>query len=185
MRVCLSVLLLMVSAGAFWIMWDRSHLLYATPETESAFLKNYTPQHVIERFQCNESSSHAAGTGSGAGKDFVTHQASFSWFFAMRSDKLLPLITALNDDLAAQLSLNGAQILSRSGDARTGFHYDYSLGKSLGSVTISPVSLDSGIQRAMPLPKRMVDVATKVELAEKWYPKQQTAMQASLNNSIP
>ena len=185
MRLCLFVLLLMVSGGAFWIIWDSSHLLYATPETESTFLKNYTPQHVIERFQCNETSSHADGRGNGAGKDFVTHQANFSWFFAMRSDKLLPLITALNDDLAAQLSLNGAQILSRSGDARTGFHYDYSLGKSLGSVTISPVSLDSGIQRAMPLPKSMVDVATKVELAEKWYPKQQTAMQASLNNSIP
>jgi hypothetical protein len=185
MRACLFVLLLMVSAGAFWIMWDSSHLLYATPETESAFLKNYTPQHVIERFQCNESSAHAAGSGGGAGKDFVTHQASFNWFFAMPSDKLLPLITALNDDLAVQLSLNGAQILSRSGDARTGFHYDYRLGKSLGSVTISPVSLHSGIRRAMPLPKCMVDVATKVELAEEWYPKQQTAMQASLHNPIP
>jgi len=103
----------------------------------------------------------------------------------MRFDKLLPLITALNDDLSAQLSLNGAQILSRSGDARTGFHYDYRLGKSLGSVTISPVSLDSGMHRAMPLPKCMADVATKVELTEKWYPKQQTAMQARLNNSIP
>lgn len=185
MRACLSVLLLMVSAGAFWMMWESSHLLYATPETESAFLKNYTPQHVIERFQCNESSSHGRGSGGGAGKDFVTHQASFNWFFAMRSDKLLPLMTALNDDLTAQLSLNGAQILSRSGDARTGFRYDYRLGKSIGSVTISPVSLDSGIHRATPLPKCMVDVATKVELAEKWYPKEQTAMQASLSNSMP
>jgi hypothetical protein len=184
MRACLFVLLLMVSAGAFWIMWDSSHQLYATPETESAFLKNYTPQHVIERFQCNEDSSHAAGGGGEAGKDFVTHQASFSWFSAVRSDKLLPLITALNDDLAAQLRLNGAQILNPSGDPRTGFHYDYRLGKSIGSVTISPVSLDSGIQRAMPLPKCIVDVATKVELAEKWYPKEQTAMQAGLNNSI-
>ncbi len=185
MRACLFVLLLMVSAAVFWMMWDSSHLLYATPETESAFLKNYTPQHVIERFQCNESSSHAAGSGGEAGKDFVTHQASFSWFFAMRSDHLLPLITALNDDLAAQLSLNGAEILRRSGDPRAGFHYDYRLGKSLGSVTISPVSLNSGIHRAMPLPKCMVDVATKVELAEKWYPTQQTAMPASFNYSSP
>jgi len=128
--------------------------------------------------------SHAAGTGSGAGKDFVTHQASFSWFFAMRSDKLLPLITALNDDLAAQLSLNGAQILSRSGDARTGFHYDYSLGKSLGSVTISPVSLDS-VSNVRCRSRKVWWMWHEVELAEKWYPKQQTAMQASLNNSIP
>jgi hypothetical protein len=140
---------------------------------------------VIERFQCNESSVHADGTGSEAGKDFVTHQASFNWFFAMRSDKLLPLMSDLNDDLAAQLSLNGAHILSRSGVTRTGFHYDYRLGKSIGSVTISPISVDSGIHRAMPLPKCIVDVSTKVELTEKWYLKEQTAMQASLNNSMP
>lgn len=48
MRACLSVLLLLVVAGAFWVIWDSSHRLYITPETESAFLKNYTPQHVIE-----------------------------------------------------------------------------------------------------------------------------------------
>jgi len=185
MRAWLSVLLLMIIAVACWMMWESSHQLYVTPETESAFLKSYTPQRVIERFQCNESSSHADGRGGGAGKDFVTRQASFHWSFAMGSDKLLPLMTALNDDLAAQLSLNGAQILSRTGNARTGFHYDYRLGRSIGSVTISTVSLDSGIHRAMPLPKSMVDVATQVELAEKRYPKEQTAMQASLKNSMP
>lgn len=157
-------------------------MLYATPETESAFLENYTPQHVIERYQCNGSSSRVGGSGGGAGKDFVTHQASFDWFFAMRYDKLIPLMTALNDDLAAQLNLNGAQMLSHGGDARTGFHYDYRLGKSIGQVIIRPVSLDSAIHRAMPLPKCMVDVATKVELAEKWYPNEQTAVKASLNS---
>ena len=185
MRACFSFLLLMVSAGALWTMWDSSHRLYATPETESAFLKNYTPKQVIERFQFNESSVHADGTGHAAGKDFVTHQASFNWFFAMRPDKLLPIMNDLNDDVAAPLSLNGAQILSRSGVARTGFHYYYRLGKSIGSVTISPISVDSGIYRGMPLPKCMMDVSTKVELTEKWYLKEQTAMQASLNNSMP
>jgi hypothetical protein len=185
MRALLSVLLLMVGAIAFWVVWDSSHLLYPTPETESTFLKNYTPQGVIQRFQCNESSSHGNRSSGGAGEDFVTHEASFESFIATRSDKLLLLMAALNDDLTAQLSLNGAQILSRSGDARTGFHYDYRLGKSTGSVTISPVSFNSGIHRAMPLPKCMVDVATKVELTEKWYPKEQTALQASLNNSMP
>ena len=84
-----------------------------------------------------------------------------------------------------QLSRNGAQILCRSGDARGGFHYDYRIGKNLGRVTISPVSLNSAVQRAMPLPKGTVDVATKVELAEKWYPKQQTTIEASLKDFVP
>lgn len=178
MRACLFVLLLIISAGAFWVIWDSSHRLYVTPETESAFLKNYTPQHVIERFQCNESSSHGAGRSGGAERDFVSHQASFDWFFVMQPDDFIPLMTALNDDLAAQLTGNMAQILSRTGDARTGFHYNYRLGKSIGSVTISPIALNSGIHRATPLPKCMVDVTAKVELAEEWYPKEQTAMRA-------
>jgi hypothetical protein len=170
MRPFAFLLLLMVS-GAF--IWDNSHLLHATPETESAFLKSYTPQHVIEQFQCNErgSGGTAKGNSAGASKAFVTHEVSFRSFFPMRSDKLLPLTIAVNDDVVALLNLTGAQILSRSGDARTGFRYDYKLGRSLGTVNISPVSLDSRIHRAMPLPKQMVDVETKVELAEKWYPK--------------
>jgi hypothetical protein len=41
----LAVLLLTFGGvGAGWVVWDRLHTLYATPETESAFLKNYTPQ---------------------------------------------------------------------------------------------------------------------------------------------
>ena len=101
MRKWQLVLLLLISGGAIWIIWDSSQLIYATPETESAFLKNYTPQQVLERFQCKDSSSHADGRTDGAGKDFVTHRASFRWFFAMRPDKFLPLIMALNDDMAA------------------------------------------------------------------------------------
>jgi hypothetical protein len=30
--------------GAGRVVWDHLHTRYATPETESAFLKNYTPQ---------------------------------------------------------------------------------------------------------------------------------------------
>jgi len=45
---------------------------------------------------------------------------------------------------------------SRSGDSRTGFRYDYRLATALGGVIISPVSLDRGVYRAMPMPNFMV-----------------------------
>ncbi len=52
--IALSVLLLAVG----WVIWDRVHTFSptaettfsATPETESAFLKNYTPTNVMNRF---------------------------------------------------------------------------------------------------------------------------------------
>ncbi len=173
MRTRLLALLLILTAVAFSALSNRSRRLTVAPETESSFLKNYTPQRVIERFQCDQTSSHSFSNGTGAEKDFVTHQSAVEWYFVVASDKLLPLTTALNDDLVAQLRLNGAQILSRSGDARTGFHYEYKLGKSVGSVTLPPVELSSHVRRATPLPTSMLDVTAKVETTEKWYPKSQ------------
>jgi hypothetical protein len=173
MRARFLLVLIILTAAAFWVISNSPQRLPITPETASAFLKNYTPQQVVERFQCDESSAHSFSNGAGAEKDFVIHQSGVEWYFVVPSDKLLPLTTALNDDLVAQLRLNGAQILRRSGDARTGFHYDYKLGKSVGSVTLPPVELSSHVRRATPLPTSMLDVTAKVEMTEKWYPKSQ------------
>ena len=46
--IALSVLLLTVGVVAVPLIWDRVHMFYPTPETESAFLKNYTPTNVLE-----------------------------------------------------------------------------------------------------------------------------------------
>jgi hypothetical protein len=173
MRTRLLALLLILTATAFWVISNTPQRGPVTLETESLFLKNYTPQQVVERFQCDESSAHSFSNGTGAEKDFVTHQSGVEWYFVVPSDKLLPLTTALNDDLVAQLRLNGAQIMRRSGDPRTGFHYEYELGKSVGNVTLPPVELSSHVHRATPLPTSMLDVAAKVEMTEKWYPKSQ------------
>ena len=63
---------------------------------------------------------------------------------------------ALGDDVSAQLLSNGAQILSRSGDPRSGFYFDYRLGKSVGSVTIFPFATTpaDSVHRGRPLAKR-------------------------------
>jgi len=50
--VGLCVLLLAIcGAVVVPVIWDRLHTLYPTPETESAFLKNYAPNRVIEPFE--------------------------------------------------------------------------------------------------------------------------------------
>jgi hypothetical protein len=170
-RIFIALSVLVLSAGALWTL-DGSHLLPITPETESAFLKHYSSQHVIERFKCNWPSAGEGPSLVGeAGSDSVIHRSETIWYFAMRSDSQLLLMTALNDDVSVQLTQNGAQILRRSGDPHTGFHFDYKLAKTIGTVTISPVELSSNMHRAMRLPPGIVDVRAKVELSEKWFPK--------------
>jgi hypothetical protein len=68
--------------------------LYPTPKTESSFLKNYTPQRVIEQFECNLPSSNRYHNSGEAGREFVTRKAGFEWFFEMRSEKWTPLTQA-------------------------------------------------------------------------------------------
>ena len=89
-------LLVVCSAGATLVIRDRLHTRYPTPEKESAFLKNYSPQPVIEQFECNLPSSYAHPIESSAGRKFVTNKAEFESFFAMRSDKWMPLMNTLN-----------------------------------------------------------------------------------------
>jgi hypothetical protein len=113
------------SSAALVRLWSSGIVLtpfIPLPEKESAFLKNYSPQPVIEQFECNLPSSYAHPIESSAGRKFVTNKAEFESFFAMRSDKWMPLMNTLNDDMSAQLLHNGAQILSQSGDPRSGFY---------------------------------------------------------------
>ncbi|HEY6302884.1 MAG TPA: hypothetical protein VIX14_07435 [Terriglobales bacterium] len=114
---------------------------------------------MIEQFECDLPSSYGHHSSGEAGRDFVTHNAGFESFFAMRSEKWTPLMPALHDDVSAQLTENGAQILSR-GDPGSGFHFDYKLGKSIGTLTISPWAITprSSIHRGAELPADTVDV---------------------------
>jgi hypothetical protein len=76
--VGLSVLLLAICVVLAPGIWEQLHTLYPThptPKTESAFLKNYTPMSVIERFQADEGSSYLHSNGGAAGREFVTHTA--------------------------------------------------------------------------------------------------------------
>jgi hypothetical protein len=118
-------------------MWDRAHTLCPTPETESAFLKSYTPKRVIEQFmEPNQPLGYGDQRGGQPGRKIVTHTAGFDFHFAMRSCKWMPLMNALRDDVTAQLQANGAEVLHQSGDPHEEFHFDYKLGKSMGTLTI-------------------------------------------------
>lgn len=153
-------------------VWNHFHTWYPTPETESAFLKSYTPKSVIERFgEPGENSAHNDHKGGMAGSESVTHSAGFEWQFAMRPEKWTLLMHALQDDVHSQLVGSGAQILKQSGDDRDGFHFEYKLGNSVGTLTIFPLRIDSAIHRAMPIRPGLVDTDARIEQSETWFPK--------------
>ena len=189
-RVSIALYFLLLSAllvAVGWRTWDSVHMYPATPETESAFLKNYTPANVLNPFNDGQA-SYSKGRGDEAGYEAVTHTANFEGYFALCSEKFMPLMDALRDDVAAQLVGNGASILSQIGVAQAGFHFDYKLGKTLGSVTIAPLQLTPDLvgtlSRSTPQANCMVSVQTRVDVTEKWFAQEPSLIQVSANNSI-
>ena len=183
-RALIALSVLVLTVGVVVHIWDRVHTVYPTPETESAFLKNYTPANVLNRFKDErESLSFESGRTAAAGHDSVTHTATFEGYFALRSEEWMLLMDTLRDDVAAQLVGSGARILDQGGDGRAGFHFDYKLGKTVGSVTISSLELTSPADRRIPLPNGAVNAHASIEVAEKWFPKEPGIIQVSVNDS--
>lgn len=142
----------------------------ATPETESAFLKSYTPEHAIERFCEQEGSSHTRNFGASAGR-IVRHDAGFEFHVVLRRENWMPLMNTLRNDVLQQLSSSGAEVLSQNGNSQDGFYFDYKVDRSIGALRILPIATNSQVQRNMPLPQGMEDVTLKIEQTEKWFPK--------------
>jgi hypothetical protein len=173
---------LFVGANAVLWAWQNSRRLKDTPETKSAFLTNYNPEHVIQPFLCTHSFGQGSRNGGGADNNSVSHDVGFFWSFAMRSDKESDLMSELNDDVYDQLILNGARVLNRSGNLSTGFRYDYALGNTTGTVTIPPIQ-SAPAHRATPLPSGVVDVLAKVDLKEQWFPEEQALLPSASDSS--
>src|SRR5882757_8125932 len=73
--------------------------LYPTPNSVSVFLRNYTPQHVIESFESSQyGSALGKSEGASAGRRFITNDREFDPYFEIQSEKRIPLMNALSDD---------------------------------------------------------------------------------------
>ena len=186
LAIGLLVPLFLASTVVAVALWNHFRLLYPTPETESLFLKNYTPEPIIDRFRENEGFSHARHNSGGAGRTFVDHQAGFEFYVVLRREKWMPLMNALREDVLQQLANKGAEVLSQSGNPREGFHFDYRANKSIGSLTILPLAITPPLQirRNMPLPQGMEDVTVKIEQTEKWFPKGAGTIHISLKSLV-
>ncbi|WP_162601521.1 hypothetical protein [Occallatibacter savannae] len=166
-----ALIAVLVAFGMFLSAWEPAHMHYPAPENESAFLRTYSLKRVVLPFVDPPGGiSDHTGSAGVAGEDKVEHTADFGESFPMRSDRRVPLMQAVYNDLGQQLRTSGMQILSQSGDVSTGFKIRYRSGKSFGAVSISPLT-PGKVQRNMPLPFGLEDVEVAVEIREKWFPK--------------
>ncbi|MGA9510558.1 MAG: hypothetical protein WBV55_18200 [Candidatus Sulfotelmatobacter sp.] len=151
---------------------DRARTTYPTPEMRSAFLQSYTLAPVLDRFTCTKHPYGGGdGFGSGAGYGFATHEREFHHFFVMKSSERAALMAALFESVASQLNSAGAQISAETGEAAAGFHFDYVIGKSRGTVSIDPLEKTNPAQTEEAyrlMCPDSVSVLVNVRIEEKW-----------------
>jgi hypothetical protein len=172
-------ILAVVGLGALVPMLDCLFTVNPARETESAFLKNYTPQSTTEQFQSKQIGPQwTINVKAAAGKQFASHQRDFHGQLAIDPQNWMVLMSSISTDLSTQLSHYGAQILAQSGDARDGFRFDYRLSKTLGSVVISPlkvVSVPSGVNENLAI---TLDIA----IEEKHFRKEPSLITVSISS---
>jgi hypothetical protein len=166
---------ILAGAGLLFLipLVDHFSYIYPTPETESAFMKNYSPKTVIEQFQRkNEGANQTNTVSAGAGREFASHESVFESRFVIKSSDWMPLLLALDDDLSSQLSRQGAEILTHTGEPRDGYNTQYRTDKSLGEVVLEPLRLISvtslsGPRAILQDDEQAVDL--RITIREKWF----------------
>jgi hypothetical protein len=161
----IGTLVLIVACLALFAFVTADHFLtvYPTPDTESAFLKDYALQPVVERFQVKNSGSQWVDSATdAAGRRFARHERAFHGRFSVDPKDQARFMSSLQEDILAQLSRHGAQILNKSTSTQDGFRLDYREGKSLGSAVISPL-------RTIDAQQGLCQVALDISMSEKWF----------------
>jgi hypothetical protein len=130
---------LLVLAGVF-VLVRQHQLVYATPETESAFFQRYSLERTAKPFFSEtQGSALGGGESAGAGERSATHQKDFDYHFVIKTENWMPLMMALAADVTKEFRQAGAEVTDVSGDARQGFRFEYVFGNTIGSAVILPL----------------------------------------------
>jgi hypothetical protein len=163
---------------------------YPTEETKSDFIRKYTPEHMQEVMKpfLSRSEEVQSSYGAGAGKDFVTNDRTIEPYVAVQPEMMTQLMGALRDDLSAQLTHDGAKRISETGAYPDRIRITYRLGQNIGSAVLSSWVTNSRASHydrtgAMVEPPEGTEyMIASIAISEKWFPKQEKALQASLKD---
>jgi hypothetical protein len=144
--------------------------VYPTPENHSAFIKSYTPADVIAPFSLGGSQLSGPG-GSSAGRGCVFHEKGFQAWLVIAPGKEPALMAAVRQDLKTRLLGEGVHIVRERGNTRKGFRFDYSTGKSEGSVLVDPLTFVDPVTVTGPgfRPGEVVGIILRLQITETWY----------------
>jgi hypothetical protein len=134
-----SGLFLLVCVYSIFSLAIKAFTVYPTPETKSAFLKNYSPKDVIESFDTKQGGQGFESDGSNAHRGFATHQRDFTQIFHMQTDKRAEFMATIRAGILSQLRSQNAHIFAESSQADGSFKLKYVTGKTEGSVVLSPL----------------------------------------------
>ncbi len=151
---------------------DDSLTVYATPEMQTAFLRAYNPDRVLDQFRTFQNIfSQGTGTGFIAGRGFATCERSFDEQLIIQSARYPALIHALNEDLTSLVAATGTPMVSETIDDVNGTVLHYRAGKTVGTVTIAPAELIASPQRYWRQSLRPGEVAIRIQIRieEKWF----------------
>lgn len=163
-------LIALLAVGAIALIFRRDHLVYPTPETESAFYQNYSPESVLKSFFAKgENFAHLEGDGGEPGKESAAHWREREDHFFIEPQNWMPLMTSVADDLTAQLAARGAQIQDISGDAREGFRFQYTVGNTFGSAVIDPLVIPDTTIHGRPLYPQDTPARLRIRINEEWF----------------
>src|SRR5262249_17741738 len=112
-------------------------VVYPTPETQSDFLKSYSPETTIARFSiAGSGAQQSAPGGSAAGRGCVFHDKEFQSRFVIASGNDPAVMADAQRDIRTSLIRYGAQVVRESGSAPYKFQFVYRAGKGKGSVIV-------------------------------------------------
>jgi hypothetical protein len=147
--------------------------LTETPETQSAFLKSYSPDSTIARFQIEGSGAQqSAPGGSTTGRGCVFNEKEFIELFVIASGNRVPLMLDVQRDIKSSLALQGGKIVRQVGHAPERFQFDYAAGQSRGTVVVEPLFVvDPKIVEGPYAARGPAESAVKlhIRLTETWY----------------
>lgn len=149
----------------------EEEVVYPTPETQSAFFKNYSPASTIARFRIEGSGAQqSAPGGSSAGRGCAFHKKEFVSLCVIASGNSAPLMAEVERDIRSSLSQQDARII---GEAHAeGFQFDYSAGRSIGTVVVDPIVVVDATSVAGPhggIAPGEIAVKLRIRIAETWY----------------
>jgi hypothetical protein len=184
LRIAVFALTTLVFAGVVALvmvtLWVRAHTLYPGPQNESAFLKAYSPQSVVDRFKCTDCGvERVGGMGTAAGRKFVKRTANYDQTFSLRPEQQIELVEAMRADVLARLGANRARVLRQTANSHEGVRIEYLSDTSLGMVSILPIEVTAreGTSKVQP---GFEQVSLHVIIDERWYPEEARAQDASI-----